>query len=143
MRGLQKVSARCGLLPKSYWIPHTSLAVPDGAFSAAGRVSSTRQRSIDGHLVAVKTIDPECIDNFSAFKHVRLPFPSSSSLLMSPYVGALSETVHQCGHLEAATTSECGEFPWVRLQLSPLLPRIPLDSQREPFRLLERSSRCQ
>ena len=73
LRGLQKVSARCGLLPKSYWIPHSSLVEPDGDFSAVGRVSNICQRSIDGQLVAVKTISPDCIDNFNTFKRVCLP----------------------------------------------------------------------
>ena len=73
LRGLQKVSARYGLLPKSYWTSHSSLAEPDDDFSATGRVSKTCQRSIDGQLVAVKTINSDCIDNFNVFKHVRLP----------------------------------------------------------------------
>ena len=73
MRGLQKVSARCGLLPMSYLISHNSLTEPDDDFSATGRVSEICQRSIGGQLVAIKTITPDCIDNFNAFKHVRLP----------------------------------------------------------------------
>lgn len=80
LHGLQKISARCGLLPKSYWVSHSSPTEPDDAASATGRVSSTRQRLIDGKLVAVKTISPDCIDNFNTFKHVRL-FPSPMRLL--------------------------------------------------------------
>ncbi|KAF9647764.1 kinase-like protein [Thelephora ganbajun] len=68
LRGLQKVSARCGLLPKSYWIPSSSLVQQDGASSAAGRVSSTCQRSVDGRLVVVKAISPDSVDNFNSFK---------------------------------------------------------------------------
>ena len=71
IHGLQKVCARSGLLPKSYWIPHSGLAGPNGAPSATGRTSSTSQRSMDGRLVAVKTISPDCIEDFSTFKHVR------------------------------------------------------------------------
>ena len=68
-----KVPARCGLLPKSYWISHSSLVEPDNDFSATGRVSRTCQRSIDGQLVAVKTISPDCVENVNASKHARLP----------------------------------------------------------------------
>ncbi|KAF9641932.1 kinase-like protein [Thelephora ganbajun] len=68
LRGLQKVSARCGLLPKSYWIPSSSLVQQDEAFSAVGRVSSTCQRSVDGRLVVVKTISPDSVDDFNSFK---------------------------------------------------------------------------
>ena len=73
LRGLQKVSARCGLLPKSYWISHGSFAKPNDDISASGRVSKTFQRSIDERMVAVKTISSDCIENFNAFKRVRLP----------------------------------------------------------------------
>ena len=69
--GLQSISARCGLLPKSYWISHSDLT--DGAPSVTGRVSSIRQWSMDGRLVAVKTINPDCIENPNAFKCVRPP----------------------------------------------------------------------
>jgi len=72
LRGLQKVSARCGLLPKGYWISHTTLAEHDSCSSTAGRISSTRQL-VDGKLVAVKAIGPDSIENFDAFKRVRLP----------------------------------------------------------------------
>jgi len=75
IRGLQKVSARCGLLPKSYWISYDSLAEPHGGSSSTRKVSSTHRRSINGRLAAVKTVSPDRIENFSAFKHVRL-FPS-------------------------------------------------------------------
>ena len=43
--GLQKVSARCGLLPKSYWVSLTDFAEPDGCFSAAKGVSTSAKRS--------------------------------------------------------------------------------------------------
>ena len=72
LRGLQKVSARCGLLPESYWISHSTLVEPDGAPSATAGVSSTRQRLMDGKLVAVKAISPNCVENFDAFKRVCL-----------------------------------------------------------------------
>ncbi|KAF9643599.1 kinase-like protein [Thelephora ganbajun] len=68
LHGLQKVSARCGLLPKSYWIPRSSLVQQDGAFSAAGRVSKTCQRSMDGRLVVVKAISPDSVENVNSFK---------------------------------------------------------------------------
>ena len=78
--GLQKVSTQCGLLPKSYWISHSDLAEVDNSSSAPGRVSSTRQWLMHGKLVAVKTISPDCIENFDTFKHVR-PFPCQKCLL--------------------------------------------------------------
>ena len=131
LHGLQKVSARCGLLPKSYWIPHSDLAAPGGASLVAGRVSSTRQRSIDGNMVTVKTINPDCIANFSAFKRVRLS-PSLKRLLSTSFsVWVIAEPMHQSGHVETTTTSKCGWFPWVRFRLPPFLPCIPLDVQRE------------
>ena len=145
MRGLQEVSARCGLLPKSYLIFHNSLTEPDDDFSATGRVSKTCQRSIGGQFVAVKTITPDCIDNFNAFKHVRLPPLQRVTryLLSKPFsISALPETVHQFGHLEATKTPECGQLPRFRLRFSPFLPRISLDVQREPLRLSTQSPRC-
>ena len=72
LHGLQKVSARCGLLPKSYWISHSSLAESDDAPSGIGMVSKAHQRSVDGRLVVVKAVSPDCIENFDAFKRVRL-----------------------------------------------------------------------
>ena len=138
LRELQKVASRCGLLPKSYWIPHSSLAVLDSDFSATGQVSFTRQGLMDGRLVAVKTINPDCITNFNVFKCVRLP----------PFIpvrvsdGIPPEIAHRCGYLEAITTSERCQFPWVRFRFSSFLPRVPLDGQWEPTRLLAPSSRC-
>ena len=92
---------------------------------------------MDKELVAVKTINPDCIANFSVFKHVRLP----------PFIpvrfsdGTPPETVHQCGYVEAIAPSERRKFPWVRLRFSPFLACVPLDGQREPIRLLAQSSR--
>ena len=145
MFGLQEVSARRGLLPKSYWISHKSLAEPDAGFSATGRVSKTHQRSIDGQLVAVKTISSDCINNFNAFKHVRLPPLQRVTryLLSKPFsISALPETVHQFGHLEATKTPECGQLPWVRLRFPSFLSCILLDAQWEPLRLLAQSPQC-
>ncbi|KAF9646136.1 kinase-like protein [Thelephora ganbajun] len=69
LHGLQKVSARRGLLPKSYLISRSSLVEPDDASSTTGRVSTTRQWLIDGKLVVIKTISPHYIENSNAFKH--------------------------------------------------------------------------
>ena len=85
----------------------------------------------DGKMVAVKIINPGYINNFGVFKRVRL-FPSPKYLLPTSFsVWILPEAVHQRGHVETATTSECSQFPWVRLPLPSILPCIPLDSQRE------------
>ena len=130
LRGLQKVSARCGSLPKSYWISHSTLAEPDGAPSAGG-VSSTCQRLMDGKLVAVKAISPDCIENLDTFKRVRLSVSSTNLSLMPVSVGILTEIVDQWNHVEAIATSERRLFPWVRLSRSSFLPCIPLDVQRE------------
>ena len=73
LRGLQKVSARCGLLPKSYWLSHAPPAELSDTPFEAGKISRTRQRLIDGKLVAVKTISPDCIESFDVFKRVRTP----------------------------------------------------------------------
>ena len=130
LHGLQKVSARCGLLPKSYWIPLSDLAEPDGASLVEGRVSSTHQRLIDGKIVAVKTINPDCIENLNAYKHVRLS-PSPKRLLSTPFsVWVIAEPMHQCGHVETTTTSKRGWFLWVRLRLPSFFPRVCLDAQR-------------
>lgn len=129
--GLRKVSARCGLLPKSYWIPHSSPADPNDVSFAKGRVSNTRRGLVDGRLVAVKTINSDCITNFNAFKRVR-PFPSPTHLLSTSFVICVfTETVHQWDHVEAITTSECDQFPWLRLRFPSVLPCISLDVQRE------------
>ena len=93
LRGLQEVSARCGLLPKSYWISHTNFAEPDGALSAVGGVSNTGLRLMDGNSVAVKTISPDCIENFDAFKRVRLPPKNIYTPLMSFSVWVFTEIV--------------------------------------------------
>ena len=130
LRGLQKVSARCGFLPKSYWISHSTLAEPDGA-PPAGGVSSTCQRLMDGMLVAVKTISPDCIENLDTFKRVRLSASSTNLSLMPVSVWILTEIVGQRNHVEAIAASERCLFPWVRLSRSSFLPCIPLDVQRE------------
>ena len=93
LHGLQRVSARCGLLPKSYWISHSGLTGLSIAPSVTGRVSSIRRWSMGGSLVAVKSISPNCIDNLSAFKHVR--FSSFSKHLRSTLfsVRVLTEAV--------------------------------------------------
>ena len=78
--GLQKVSIRRGLVPKSHQIPYSSLAKPEGISPATGRVSITRQWSMDGKLVAVKTISLDYIENFNAFKCVRLSLPKTPLL---------------------------------------------------------------
>ena len=61
---------------------------------------------MDGKSVAVKTISHDCIENFDAFKYV-CPFPCSKRLITSVSVWALTETVHQCGHVETITASKC------------------------------------
>ena len=130
LRGLQKAASRYGLLPKSYWIPHNSLAVLDSDFSAAGRVYFTRQGLMDGQLVAVKTINPDYITGPSnAFKCVCSP----PFLPVRPSDWIPLETVHQCSYVEAIATSQRGEFPWIRFRLSSFLPRVPLDGQWEPI----------
>lgn len=68
LRGLQKVSARCGLLPETYFIARDRLTELDTAFSTTGRVSEVRKWSMDGRLVAVKTINPDVIGDFNTFK---------------------------------------------------------------------------
>ena len=93
---------------------------------------------MDGELVAVKTINPDCIADFDAFKRVRLP--RFLPLMLSD--GIPPETVHQCGYVEAIATSERGQFAWIRFRFSSFLPRVPLNVQREPIWLLARSSRC-
>ena len=140
LRGLQKVSARCGLLPKSYWITHSDLTQPEGTASITGRVSNTCQRSIDGQLVAVKTIGLDCITDFRVFKHVRpSPLPKRP-LSTSRSTWARTATVHQRDHVETTTTSECCQFPWVWVRFPSFLPCIPLDVQRQPVRLLAQAS---
>ena len=137
-RGLQKAASQRGLLPKSYCILHDSLAVLDSDFSAAGRAYVTRQGLVGRQLVAVKTINPDCITGFNVFKRVRIP-PFLSVRFSD---GVPPGTVHQCGYVEAITASESGQFPWVRFRFSSFLPRVPLDGQREPIRLLGPSSKC-
>jgi len=51
---------------------HTTLDEPDGTSPATGRAFSTRQRSINGELVAVKTISPDYVKDFNAFEHACL-----------------------------------------------------------------------
>ena len=143
LRGLQKVSARCGFLPKSYWISYSDLVGFSSAPSTTGRVSSTRQCLMDGRLVAVKTINPDCIENPDAFKRVRR-FPSPNHFLSMPvYLRVLAEAVHRRGDVEATKTSECGQLSWVQLQLFSHLPRIPLDVQWEFVQLRTRVPKCQ
>ena len=91
---------------------------------------------MNGKLVVVKTINPDRVDDFNAFKHVCLS-PSLKRLLPTTfYVLAFTETVHSGSHLEATSTSECGQVPWVELRLSPSLPRVPVDVQQKPVRVL-------
>ncbi|KAF9789355.1 kinase-like domain-containing protein [Thelephora terrestris] len=87
LRGLQKVSARCGLLPKSYWIAHDSLAQSDEALSATGRISDTCKRSLNGKLVAVKMINPDCVGSCGTFRQVRsIASPNRLAPIMTPAV---------------------------------------------------------
>ena len=139
LQGLQKVSARCGLLPKNYWISHNSLIEFNGASSAVGKVFTTRQLLMRGNLVAVKTISPDYIENFYAFKQACLSPSSNIFSLMLFYILVHTETVYQCDHVEATTTSKRSQFPWVRLRLSSCLPRVSLDIQRELVRVLARA----
>ena len=81
---LQKVSAQCGLLLKSHRIPCTSLVELGGTFPTTGGVSVTCRWSIDGKLMAVKTIIPGQINNLNAFKHVCL-FPFTKRLSPVPH----------------------------------------------------------
>ena len=73
LRGLQQVSARCSLLPKSHWIPYNSIIEPDGASSAPGRVSSNSQCLADGRLVAVKLVSPPHFEDFDTIKRASPP----------------------------------------------------------------------
>ena len=142
LHGLRKVSARCGLLPKSYWIARSGLTAVNDAPLTTGRVSSTHQWLMHGKLVAVKTINLDCVEDFYAFKYVRLT-PCSKCLLTSVSVWTLIEIVHQCDHVETTTTSKCGQFPRARFRLSSDLSRISLDFQRELDHLCARAPQCQ
>lgn len=73
-----------GILPKSYWIPQSSLADPDIAFSTTGRVSSTYKRSMGGELVAVKTISSGWAESSHEFKQVRLADSRHLSWMLTP-----------------------------------------------------------
>ena len=87
---------------------------------------------MEGKLVAVKAIGPDCVDDFNPFKHVCLS-PSPKHPLPTPfYFGVLIETMYSCGHVEATATSECGQVPRAQLQSPSFLPRVPLDVQRKP-----------
>ena len=81
LRGLEKISAGWGLLPKSYWIAQSGLTQPSVASSTTGRVFDTCKRSMGKEFVAVKTINPNYIGDFNTFKKVRL---TSSSKRLSP-----------------------------------------------------------
>jgi len=108
LRGLQKISARCGLLPKSYWISHSILAEPDGTPSTGG-VSSTCQRLMDGKLVAVKAISPDCVENLDTFKRVRLPAPPTYlPLIIAAFCFG---SYRNCGPMESCG-SDCGIRTW-------------------------------
>jgi len=75
--GLQKVSARCGLLPRGYWISYSRLADPNSASYSTGGMSDTRRGAMDGEWATIRRINPDCIKNFPAFKRVRLsPAPN-------------------------------------------------------------------
>lgn len=91
MRGLQEVSARCGLLPKSYWIAHGSLGPLDRACSSAGSVSGICLRSMDGQSVAVKAVSLDRNDNYNNLKKVPLSVPSKSLPSMT---FSVTEAVH-------------------------------------------------
>ena len=95
-----------------------------------------------GKLVAVKTINLDCVEDFYAFKYVRLT-PCLKCLLTSVSVWTLIEIVHQCDHMETTTTPKCGQFPWARFRLSSYLSRISLDFQRELDHLCARAPQCQ
>ena len=114
--GLQKVAVRCGLLPKSYWVSHSSLAEPSGTPSAIARVSNTCQWLINGELMAVKTISLEPIKNFKALKHVRLPLSRIS----------LTDTIFRSFSRDYTPTRSCGsnydiQISSVSLDLAPTL----------------------
>ena len=97
---------------------------------------------MDGKLVVVKMINPDCVADFNAFKHVCLS-PSLKRLLSTPfYVRALTETVRSGSHLEATAASKCGRVPWVDVRLSSSLPRVPVAVQRKPVRVLTPAPRC-
>ena len=93
-------------------------------------------------MVAVKTINPESIENFNAFKRVRLPSSQKHLLSTQLSVWVHPEAVQQRGHMEATTISKCSRFPWVRLRLPSILSRLPLDVQRQFVRVLARAPRC-
>ena len=81
LRGLQQVSARCGLLPKSYWNFHGSPVETNGTSfgSQRRRVSGTSQWLVDGRLVAAKAVSPDYMENVYAFKRVSLSPPQNVS----------------------------------------------------------------
>ena len=122
LRGLQKVSTRCGLLPKSYRISHSSLVGADDDLSVTRRVSKTCQRSIDGQLVAVKTINPDCIDNFNGFKHVRLP-PST-------------QLPRRCSLIGSFQKLYTNAVMWKRLRHPNVVSFLGFDSDCPPFSLV-------
>ena len=101
LHGLQKVSARCGFLPKSYWISLSDTAEPDGASPDAGRVSGTRQRLMGGKLVAVKVIGSDRIENPDIFKRVRL-LPPLSKIYLADVV------FRSCSHRNCAPMGSGG-----------------------------------
>lgn len=72
LHGLQIVSSRCGILPKSHWIAQSSLPRQDVAFSTTRKVSDARKRSTGGGLVVVRTVNPDYIGDFDVFNRVRL-----------------------------------------------------------------------
>ena len=123
MRGLQKISARYGLLPKSYLIARSSLSQPDVAFSATGRISGTCKYSMGGELVAVKTINSDCIGNFNAFKQVRL---TDAAMYLSPMLIPV-------GFLQRLCTSA---VMWRRVRHPNVVSFHGLGSDSPPFSLV-------
>ena len=121
LHGLQKVSARCGILPKSYWTPHDSLVRADGAPSAIGRVSNVCHQSIDGQSVAVKTISSDCIGNFNSFRRVRLVASPHRIFLMNS------------GFLQKLCSNA---VMWKRLKHPNVVPFLGLGSNAPPFSLV-------
>ena len=142
LRGLQKISARCGLLPKSHWIAYSGLSQSDLDSSATERVSDTCKRLMDGQLVAIKTIDPDSIQNPNAFKLVCRSFPQSGHHLIPFPVCVCAEIMYQWDYVETTQTPECGQLPWVRLRLRTVLPCIPLDGQWGPVQVPAGAAEC-
>jgi len=86
---------------------------------------------MDGKLVAVKAISPDCVRSFDGFKRVRLVVSPKYPLLMPISVWVLTEIVDQWDHVETTPASKRGPFPRVWLCRPSFLPCVPLDVQWE------------